>query len=124
MIKKNHISETFVFLANLFNKYVCILIKITFKNLIKELHFLKIQLNIQTVSIDVNSKIEKKQYFLGAIIFFFISMFFSHYSTDAILQKNVREYFKQCTVITIAHRLETIIDSDCVLVCSLHESWF
>ncbi|XP_067129909.1 ATP-binding cassette sub-family C member 4-like [Centruroides vittatus] len=36
--------------------------------------------------------------------------------TDSCLQKIIRERFKPCTVLTIAHRLNTIIDSDRVLV--------
>jgi ABC-type multidrug transport system fused ATPase/permease subunit len=36
--------------------------------------------------------------------------------TDEKLQKTLREKFKDCTVITIAHRLNTIADSDLILI--------
>ena len=38
--------------------------------------------------------------------------------TDSIVQRVVREEFSDCTVVTIAHRLHTIIDSDRVIVMS------
>lgn len=37
-------------------------------------------------------------------------------NTDSLIQEVVRERFENCTVLTIAHRLETIIDSDKVFV--------
>ncbi|KAK3028915.1 hypothetical protein RJ639_039924, partial [Escallonia herrerae] len=39
-------------------------------------------------------------------------------STDAILQRIIREEFSNCTVLTVAHRVPTVIDSDMVMVLS------
>ena len=38
------------------------------------------------------------------------------YRTDGIIQEAIRKEFIACTVLTIAHRLNTIMDSDRVLV--------
>ena len=38
------------------------------------------------------------------------------FESDAMIQRTIREQFVHCTVITIAHRLATVIDYDAVLV--------
>ena len=42
-------------------------------------------------------------------------MFLFSKRTDALVQEALRECFRDCTVLTIAHRLHTIIDSDRIM---------
>lgn len=42
--------------------------------------------------------------------------FYVIFRTDAQIQHTIRRKFADCTVLTVAHRLNTIIDSDRVLV--------
>lgn len=37
-------------------------------------------------------------------------------ATDNVIQKTIREETNSCTVITVAHRIPTVIDNDLVLV--------
>ncbi|KAJ4954047.1 hypothetical protein NE237_030879 [Protea cynaroides] len=39
-------------------------------------------------------------------------------ATDAVVQRVIRQEFSSCTVVTVAHRVPTVIDSDMVMVLS------
>lgn len=44
--------------------------------------------------------------------------------TDNIIQQTVKQHFSECTVITIAHRITSILDSDMVLFLNGGKQFF
>lgn len=45
-------------------------------------------------------------------------------TTDAIIQQTIRKEFKDCTLVTVAHRIPIIVNSDCLLLVKVNTLHF
>ena len=89
--------------------------KATFKSsnaLLGEIGTHKLYSQAQTSKFDHETTISKCCAFLHTRSSF--ALFF--FRTDRLIQATIGKQFKHCTVLTIAHRLNTIMDSDRVMV--------
>ena len=62
--------------------------------------------NVDNAFVSANKEISMREFFR----FFFV------FRTDELIQQAIRNKFQECTLLTVAHRLRTVIDSDRILV--------
>ena len=74
------------------------------------------RINVKKISIN---SISYHLNFIRCNYYILAKTFFSLKRTDSLVQQAIRECFNDCTVITIAHRLRTIIDNDRIMVSYL-----
>ena len=63
--------------------------------------------NVNNAFVPANKNMSMKEFFR---FLFFV------FRTDDLIQQAIRNKFQECTVLTVAHRLRTVIDSDRILV--------
>ena len=68
--------------------------------------------NVDNAFVSANKEISMREFFR----FFFV------FRTDELIQQAIRNKFEECTVLTVAHRLRTVIDSDRILVSASNYS--
>ena len=68
--------------------------------------------NVDNAFVAANNEISMREFFR----FFFV------FRTDELIQQAIRNKFQECTVLTVAHRLRTVIDSDRILVSASNYS--